>query len=81
MKQKPIKRGFKFWACSYPVTGFVYSFVQSGRMEKEQIFDIVMNMVTSLPGMDKQQEAEDTNYVFVMDNYFTLPKVVGQTEL
>ncbi len=36
MKQKPIKEGFKFWACSCSVTGFVYSFVPSGRMEKEK---------------------------------------------
>ncbi len=41
MKQKPIKTGFKFWACSCTVTGFVYCFVPSGRMEKEQMFDIV----------------------------------------
>ncbi len=81
MKQKPIKKGFKFWACSCPITGFVYRFVPSGRMEKEKIFDIVMDMAKSLPGMDEREETEDTNYVFVMDNYFTLPKVVGETGL
>ena len=53
MKQKPIKKWFKFWACSCPVIGFVYGFVPSGRMEKERIFDIVMGIAKSSQGMDK----------------------------
>ncbi len=81
MKQKPIKKGFKLWACSCPVTGFVYRFVPSGRMEKERIFNILMDMAKSLPGMDTQEETEDTDFVFVMENYFTLPKIVGKTGL
>ncbi len=81
MKQKPIKKGFKFWACFYPVTGFVYRSMPSGRMEKERIFNILMDMAKSLPGMDTQEETEDTDLVFVMDNYFTLPKFVGKTGL
>jgi len=53
----------------------------SGRMEKERIFNILMDVAKSLPGMDTQEKTKDTNFVFVMDNYFTLSKVVGETGL
>ncbi len=81
MKQKSLKKGYKFWACSCPDTGFIYHFVPSGRMERERIFDIVMDMAMSLPGSVMQEETKATNFVFIMDNYFTLLKVVGKTGL
>ncbi len=76
MKQKPFKNGFKFWACSCPVTGFVYCFLPSGRIEEDRILDIVMNMTQSLPGIDEQEETEDTDFLFVVEKYFPLPEVV-----
>ncbi len=48
---------------------------------KGKIFDIVIDMAKILPGMDEQEETKDSNFVFVMDNYFTLPKVVGEAGL
>ncbi len=50
-------------------------------MEKERIFDIVMDMAKCLLGMDTQEETKDTDFVFVMDNYLTLLQVVGKTGL
>ncbi len=38
-------------------------------------------MAKILPGMDEQEETKDSNFVFVMDNYFTLPKVVREAGL
>ncbi len=81
MKQKPIKQGFKFWVCSYPVTGFIYHFVLSGRMENERLFAIVMDMAKRLSGKDEQEETTDTNFIFVMVNYFPFLKVVDKTGL
>ncbi len=81
MKNKPIKKGFKFWANSCSETGFVYRFVPSGKMEGEKIYDVVNNMVDALSGMDEHKEDEDTNYVFAMDNYFTLRKEIGENGL
>ncbi len=73
VKQNLIKKVLNFWACSCPVTGFIYCFVPSGRMEKEMLFDIVMDVAKTLPGMDTQEKTKDTNFVFVIENHFTLP--------
>ncbi len=40
-----------------------------------------MDIENSLPGMNEQEETKDTNFVFVMDNHFTLPKAVDKTWL
>ncbi len=81
MKNKPIKKGFKFWVVSCPETSFVYRFVPSGMMEGEKIYNVVNNMADALPGMDERKEDEYTNYVFAMDNYFTLRKEIGENGL
>ncbi len=77
MKNKPIKKGFKFWAISCPVSGFVYQFIPSGRLENDKIYDVVNNMADALLAMDTREDTEDTNYVLVMDNYFTLARAIG----
>ena len=51
-------------------TGFIYNVKPSGRMEKEQIWDIVVGMLKSLPDNDKQ------SYVLAMNNYFTVDGVI-----
>ena len=38
-------------------------------------------MADSLPGMDTREDTEDTNYVLVMDNYFTLSRAIGERGL
>ncbi len=81
MKNKPIKKVFKFWAISGPVSGFIYRFVPSGRLENNKIYDVVNEMADSLPGMDTREDTEDTNYALVMDNYFTLARVIGERGL
>ncbi|KAL7460267.1 hypothetical protein ACHAXS_000730 [Conticribra weissflogii] len=81
MKNKPIKKGFKFWAIACPVSGFIYRFVPSGRLENNKIYDVVNEMADSLPGMDTREDTEDTNYVLVMDNYFTLVRAIGERGL
>ena len=81
MKNKPIKKGFKFWAIACPVSGFIYRFVPSGRLENNKIYDVVNEMADSLPGMDTREDTEDTNYVLVMDNYFTLARAIGESRL
>lgn len=55
--------------------------VPSGRIENETILDPVMEMTMSLLGRDESKETKDTNFVFVIDNYFTLLKFVGKTGL
>ncbi len=62
-------------------TGFVNYFVPSGRIQNERIFDIAMDMAKSLLEIDEQEVTIGTDFVFVMDNYFSLPKVVDKTEL
>ncbi len=60
MKNKPIKKGFKFWAVSCPVTGFVYCFIPSGKLKGEKIHDMVNDMADALPGMDTCADDDDT---------------------
>ncbi len=81
MKNKPIDKGFKFWACCCPTTGFVFCFVPSGQLSKENIYKIVNEMADLLPGMQTCKGDEDTNYVFVIDNFFTTPKTIGEEGL
>ncbi|CAJ1938795.1 unnamed protein product [Cylindrotheca closterium] len=67
MKAKPIKEGFKFFAICDASTGYVYSFVPSGRLEGNKIADMVLQLAEKLPDRDNKK------YVIAMDNYFTLP--------
>ncbi len=38
-------------------------------------------MADSFPGTDTREDTEDTNYVLVMDNYFTLVRAIGESGL
>ncbi len=42
---------------------------------------IVMDIVKSLLGMYEQEKTKEKNFVFVMNNYFPLPKVVDEMGL
>lgn len=74
MKNKPIKEGFKFFAICDAVTGFVYAFIPSGRLEGDKIVDIVLTLAKQIPlrGADGGKK-----YVIGMDNCFTLPDSVN----
>ena len=69
MRQKPIKKGFKFWAVSDTVSGFCYFFKPSGRLVKEKVKDTVLECLGMLPDKETMQ------YICGMDNYFTVQGV------
>ena len=69
MRNKPIKKGFKFWAVCDALTGYCYIFKPSGRKVKEKIRDTVLECLAVL------RRQKNMNYVCGMDNYFTVPGV------
>ncbi len=50
-------------------------------IEQRKIYNIVNDMANVLPGMDTCEYDKDTNYVFVKDNFFTIPKTIGEDGL
>ncbi len=50
-------------------------------MEGEKIYDVVNDVAYALTRMDTRVGDEDTNYVFAMDNYFSLRKAIGENGL
>ncbi len=81
MKNTSIKKCFKFLAISCLVSRFVYRFVPSGRLEKDKIYDVVNNMEDEFLRMDTREDKEETNYVLVLANYFTLARAIGERVL
>ena len=75
MKKKPIKEIFKFFAivCSY--SGWCYFFFPDGLREKKKkgIAAGIKFMIRHLPDRKNKQ------YVVIMDNYFTLVKIMIET--
>ena len=72
MKKKPIKEGFKFYAMVCTWSGYCLFFFPNGLKVKKKrgIVDAVVFMVHHLP------DKKNTQYVVVMDNYFTLVKTM-----
>lgn len=70
MKNKPIKEGFKFFSLCDCQTGYIWNIIPDGRLVKTTIYDVVMELVRSIP------KKESVRYVVGMDNYFTYPKIL-----
>ncbi len=51
------------------------------RVEGEKNYDVFNTMVDAMQGMGECDKDEDTNYVFEMDNYFTLYNEIGESNL
>ena len=74
MKNKPISKGYKFWAICCANSGFCYHYIpaaQTGNVEGRKIIDLVLLLLGKLPQKESRQ------YVAAMDNLFTLSKVLS----
>ena len=74
MKNKPISKGYKFWAICCANSGFCYHYMptaRTGNVEGRKIIDSVLLLLGKLPQKELRQ------YVAAMDNLFTLSKVLS----
>ena len=74
MKNKPISKGYKFWAICCANSGFCYHYIppaRTGNVEGGKIIDLVLLLLGKLPQKESRQ------YVAAMDNLFTLSKVLS----
>ena len=74
MKNKPISKGYKFWAMCCANSGYSYHFIppaQTGNVEGRKIIDSVLLL------LDKLSLKESRQYVATMDNLFTLSQVLS----
>jgi hypothetical protein len=73
--KKPDKEGFKFLALCFTITGFIYSFIPDGRLNKEKnkILKAVEYLLSTL-----LPRRHSLKYLLLgMDNYFTQPVVIA----
>ena len=70
INNKPIKEGFNFFSLSDTSTGYVYSFIPSGRTDKVKISNMVVALGKELP------DRLNKKYMITMDNYFTVPDAI-----